>query len=189
LQDQPQASSGNKPKWAEHASLPAVRLHHSHHHTHSLQPRACLCCRSPFFLAFQQGLVQSKELAEAIFAFTDAIPGADILAAHQTVSLLSGSLISEVGMRVWPGLSGTVVTTSRISVGSPTRLDLQIESTRVAGSSFSPFIDNVAVPVEQIISQLRGEGAAAASYEVTYVDAQLRVTRAGDQLLLHRRAL
>jgi hypothetical protein len=53
---------------------------------------------SPFFLAFQQGLVQSRELAEAIFAFTDAIPGADILSAHQTVSLLSGSLISEVGV-------------------------------------------------------------------------------------------
>lgn len=57
-------------------------------------------CRSPFFAAFQGGLVQSKELAEAIFAFTDAIPGADILSAHQTVSLLSGSLISEVGTPV-----------------------------------------------------------------------------------------
>lgn len=57
-------------------------------------------CRSPFFAAFQGGLVQSKELAEAIFAFTDAIPGADILSAHQTVSLLSGSLISEVGTAV-----------------------------------------------------------------------------------------
>jgi hypothetical protein len=98
-------------------------------------------------------------------------------------------VLLQVGMRVWPGFSGTVVTTSRISVASPTRLDLQIESTRVAGSSFSPFLDNVAVPVEQIITQLRGEGAAAASYDVTYVDAQLRVTRAGDQLLLHRRAM
>uniref|UniRef100_A0A383WFJ5 Plastid lipid-associated protein/fibrillin conserved domain-containing protein n=1 Tax=Tetradesmus obliquus TaxID=3088 RepID=A0A383WFJ5_TETOB len=144
---------------------------------------------SPFFAAFQGGLVQSKELAEAIFAFTDAIPGADILSAHQTVSLLSGSLISEVGMRVWPGFSGTVVTSSRLSVASPTRLDLAVEKTRVAGSSFGPFLDNVAVPVEQLITQLRGEGAAAASYEVTFVDAQLRVTRAGDQLLLHRRVV
>lgn len=156
---------------------------------HTCHPTCRRLFCSPFFLAFQQGLVQSKELAEAIFAFTDAIPGADILAAHQTLSLLSGSLISEVGMRVWPGFSGTVVTSSRITVASPSRLDLQVESTRVAGSSFSPFIDGVAVPVEQIITQLRGEGAAAASYEVTYVDAQLRVTRAGDQLLLHRRAL
>lgn len=144
---------------------------------------------SPFFAAFQGGLVQSKELAEAIFAFTDAIPGADILSAHQTVSLLSGSLISEVGMRVWPGFSGVVVTSSRLSVASPTRLDLAVENTRVAGSSFGPFLDNVAVPVEQLITQLRGEGAAAASYEVTFVDAQLRVTRAGDQLLLHRRVV
>ena len=95
----------------------------------------------------------------------------------------------QVGMRVWPGFSGVVVTSSRLSVASPTRLDLAVENTRVAGSSFGPFLDNVAVPVEQLITQLRGEGAAAASYEVTFVDAQLRVTRAGDQLLLHRRVV
>jgi hypothetical protein len=35
---------------------------------------AC-CCFSPFFLAFQNGLVQNDDVAKAIFRFTDAIPG------------------------------------------------------------------------------------------------------------------
>ncbi len=45
----------------------------------SLQPAdagAAAARHSPFFLAFQDGLVRDKQLAEAIFAFTDAIPGA-----------------------------------------------------------------------------------------------------------------
>ena len=72
---------------------------------------------SPFFPAFQNGLVQHPQLAEAIFAFTDAIPGAEIGAALQTVSLLSNSLTSEVDMTVFPGITGTVVTSSRLTVG------------------------------------------------------------------------
>lgn len=142
---------------------------------------------SPFFLAFQNGLVQDKHLADAIFAFTDAIPGAEVGAARQTVSLLSGSLISEVDLRVFPTqlLSGSVVTTSRCEVLGPRSLGLTIESTRVAGSLLP--IDSVAVPVKALFEALRGEGATRAVYEVTFVDAALRVTRAGEQLLIHRR--
>lgn len=73
---------------------------------------------SPFFPAFKNGLVQDASLADAIFAFTDAIPGADIGAASQTVSLLSSSLISEVDMTVFPGFTGTVITSSRLQVGA-----------------------------------------------------------------------
>lgn len=71
---------------------------------------------SPFFPAFQNGLVQDQGVAEAIFAVTDALPGAEIGAALQTVSLLSSSLISEVDMSVFPGFSGTVITSSRLTV-------------------------------------------------------------------------
>jgi hypothetical protein len=34
---------------------------------------------------------------------------------------------------------------------------------------------------------VRGPGAARVAYEVTFVDAGLRITRCGRQLLLHRR--
>jgi hypothetical protein len=80
---------------------------------------------SPFFSAFQNGLVQDQQIAEAIFAFTDAIPGADIGTAVQTVSLLSNSLISEVDMTVFPGFTGTVITSSRLQVGSQGRWRLE----------------------------------------------------------------
>eukprot|EP00878_Enallax_costatus_P042227 GHUV01049400.1.p1 GENE.GHUV01049400.1~~GHUV01049400.1.p1 ORF type:complete len:183 (-),score=29.10 GHUV01049400.1:44-532(-) len=149
----------------------------------------CLSSCSPFFLAFQNGLVQNKELSEAIFNFTDAIPGAEIGTAHQIISLLSGNLISEVQMTVFPGFTGTVVTSSRAAVQPGNQLALTIESTRVTGSTFSPILDNVAVPVEQLVNRVRGEGSTEAVYDITYVDAALRVTRAGDQLMVHRRVL
>ncbi len=70
---------------------------------------------------------------------------------------------------------------------SPTRLGLDVQSTRVANSSFSPFLDGVSVPVEQLVEAVRGPGATRVIYDITYVDDSLRVTRCGDQLLLHRR--
>jgi hypothetical protein len=42
------------------------------------------------------------------------------------VSLLSGRLISEVDMEVWPGFKGTVVTTAAISPLPPASLELQV---------------------------------------------------------------
>eukprot|EP00775_Hariotina_reticulata_P009410 gene9410-9574_t len=144
---------------------------------------------SPFFLAFQNGLVQNDDVARAIFRFTDAIPGAEIRAAYQTVSLLSGSLISEVDMAVFPGLTGTVVTSSRAIPEGSNTLQLTVESTRVTSSTFSPFLDGVAVPVEQLINAIRGEGATQATYTISFIDSNLRITRAGAQLLLHRRVL
>lgn len=38
---------------------------------------------SPFFWAFQEGLVQNRDIAGAIFNFTDSIPGAHVGAAFQ----------------------------------------------------------------------------------------------------------
>ena len=70
---------------------------------------------SPFFWAFQQGLVGDIDIAGAIFAFTDSIPGAKVGQAVQTVNLAAGSLVSEVKLSVFPGLSGTVVTQCRAS--------------------------------------------------------------------------
>lgn len=90
-------------------------------------------------------------------------------------------------MTVWPGFTGTVITSSRLQVLSPTQLGLDVQSTRVANSSFSPFLDGISVPVEQLMESVRGVGVTRVIYDVTYVDDALRVTRCGDQLLLHRR--
>ena len=131
---------------------------------------------SPFFGAFTNvvhGLAEAAgltgtinvggELSDAIFAFTDAIPNATVGAAYQTV--MPGSLVSEVDLAVFPGLKGTVVTTSRVASRSggdgaaagagPVVLELMVESTRVERSNFSPFLDGIALPVEQLV---RGGG-------------------------------
>jgi len=70
---------------------------------------------SPFFWAFQEGLVQDTDLASAIFRFTDSIPGASIGRAVQRIDLAAGLLISDVEMETFPGLRGTVTTTSTIT--------------------------------------------------------------------------
>jgi hypothetical protein len=133
---------------------------------------------SPFFASFSNvvsgladvaGLsgtidVPNGALADAIFAFTDAIPGATIGAAYQIIT--PGALVSEVDLSVFPGLRGTVVTRSRLerpataggAGGAPQVLELFVESTRVERSNFSPLLDQVSVPVEQLVSGAEGHG-------------------------------
>ncbi len=68
--------------------------------------------------------MQDRGIASAIFKFTDSIPGADIGPAYQTISLASGSLVSEVELTVFPGVSGYVVTSSRLSAASDTDMEV-----------------------------------------------------------------
>jgi hypothetical protein len=144
--------------------------------------------RSPFFAAFKDGLVRDAAVAEAIFAFTDAISGADIGAATHSLTLgAGGSLISQVDMAVFPGLTGVVVTSARATPLSPTRLALDVQSTRVADSAFGALLDGISVPVEALMEAARGPRGARRAPHVTYCDDSLRVTRCGDQVLLHRR--
>jgi hypothetical protein len=84
---------------------------------------------------------------------------------------------------------GTVVTSSRAVAQGSNTLQLTIESTRVTSSTFSPFLDSVVVPVEQLINAVRGESATQATYTFTFIDSNLRVTRAGPQMMIHRRVL
>ncbi|EFJ42869.1 hypothetical protein VOLCADRAFT_119281 [Volvox carteri f. nagariensis] len=98
---------------------------------------------SPFFWAFQEGLVQSREVATQIFAFTDSIPGAHIGAAYQTISFDTAKLISEVDLEVFPGIRGTVVTTSMLVQEPPRSLAVTVQNTRVANSNVLPFVDNI----------------------------------------------
>ena len=98
---------------------------------------------SPFFWAFQEGLVGNRSIAGAIFAFTDSIPGARVGEAYQTLSFSSssasaGRLLSEVKLEVFPGLSGFVVTDCAIqSLDAAGTLSLTVESTRVADTNIT----------------------------------------------------
>lgn len=77
---------------------------------------------------FSEGLVQDRALASNIFAFTDAIPGATIGSAFQTFAFdgaYTGTLVSEVSLSVWPGLSGTVVTNCIVAQAPPKRLEVR----------------------------------------------------------------
>jgi hypothetical protein len=81
-----------------------------------------------------------------------------------------------------------VVTSSRVYADGLNQMSLAIESTRVSNSTFSPVLDSITVPVEQIIEALRGAGATRATYSITFCDDTMRVTRAdGGQLMVHRR--
>lgn len=54
--------------------------------------------------------MRDVDASAAIFAFTDAIPGADIGRAVQTIDLASCTLTSKVDMTVFPNIRGVVVT-------------------------------------------------------------------------------
>jgi hypothetical protein len=228
-------------------------------------PRPCAAWRAwtnaaaassqhPRWACYCLALLGGVQVAEAIFQFTDALPGAYIGRAIQRIDLTAASLASEVDMEVFPGaclqarwaarwgaatalpplsshplcagFKGTVVTTSRCFVESPAApatLRLVVDNTRVANSIF-PLVDSIAVPVEQLVeqvgragsccarpavrgcgraalpaaqaqainaaspmSQVRGAGATAVMYELTYVSADLRITRCGDHMMVHRR--
>lgn len=82
---------------------------------------------SPFFWAFQEGLVQNRSLASEIFKFTDGVPGAEVGLAYQTISMDYSSLVSEVELEVFyspfgPGLKGNVVTTCAVTLQEPDEL-------------------------------------------------------------------
>jgi hypothetical protein len=61
-------------------------------------------------------------MAAAIFEFTDSIPGATVGRALQRVDSKACVLVSEVQLTVFPGLSGTVVTTCSITGVPPAPL-------------------------------------------------------------------
>ena len=143
---------------------------------------------SPFFWAFQEGLVQSRDIASQVFQFTDSIPGAQVGAAYQTISFDTGKLISEVDLEVFPGLKGTVVTTSDIEFEAPNKLGVTVLNTRVV-NSLLPFIDTVTVPVKDIIEAVRGASSTRVAVEVTYLDDDMRVarTRPDNEIFIYRR--
>ncbi|MEW5301866.1 MAG: hypothetical protein WDW36_004695 [Sanguina aurantia] len=136
---------------------------------------------SPFFSMFSEGLVQNRDIASSIFAFTDAIPGATIGSAFQTFNFdgaYTGTLASEVTLTVWPGLTGTVVTNCIVAQSPPRRLEVTVESTSVAGSNvFGPLLDNVSVPVQRLVEGVRGQGSTRVELDITYLDDDLRVAR------------
>lgn len=144
---------------------------------------------SPFFWAFQEGLVQSRDLSAEVFKFTDSIPGAHIGTAYQTISFDTGKLISEVDMVVFPGLRGTVVTACDIQAEPPNKLSVTVVNTRVANANLLPFIDTVTVPVKEIIEAIRGAGSTRVAVEITYVDEDMRVsrTRPDGEIFVYRR--
>lgn len=144
---------------------------------------------SPFFWAFQEGLVQNREIAQQIFAFTDSIPGAQIGAAYQTISFDTGKLISEVDLEVFPAIRGTVVTTSSVTPEEPSSLVVTVDSTRVANSNVLPFIDNVSVPVRELVEAVRGPGSTRVNVDITYMDSDMRIarTRPDNEIFVYRR--
>jgi hypothetical protein len=52
--------------------------------------------------------------------------------------------------------------------------------TRVENSSFVRLLDNVVVPVKQLVERVRGEGATRTTVQVVYLDEAIRVMQTPD---------
>lgn len=149
--------------------------------------------QSPFFDAFSAA-VGNRAAAEAIFAFTDALPMARVGRAWQTITLDSsagaGRLVSEVELAVgelpfFAGLAGVVESSATIdAVAAPAPdtssassssassssyvLSMTMAQTRVTRSLFSALGgDAIVAPVERAFEAVRGPGGARVAYRVT----------------------
>jgi hypothetical protein len=148
--------------------------------------------QSPFFDAFSAA-VGNRAAAEAIFAFTDALPMARVGRAWQTIRLDSsagaGRLVSEVELAVgelpfFAGLAGVVESSATIdAVAAPAPdtssssssasassyvLSMTMAQTRVTRSLFSALGgDAIVAPVERAFEAVRGPGGARVAYRVT----------------------
>ncbi len=122
---------------------------------------------SPFFWAFPSLVGGDRQLAAQIFAFTDSIPGADVGPAYQTISVASGQLVSEVELRVWPGVSGYVVTSSRLAAAGESDLEVRLTWLSPAPGCQAACTTAAGAP-----------GAAASSAERRLASACLRQPRA-----------
>eukprot|EP00892_Ulva_mutabilis_P001215 jgi/Ulvmu1/11094/UM070_0009.1 len=144
---------------------------------------------SPFFWAFAEGLIRDRDMASAIFAFTDSIPGAYIGRAVQEIDIAAGSLVSRVNMTVFPAITGCVVTTSNIT-GFGTDFEVTVQDTRVDNSVFSPLLDNVVVPVREMFERVRGVGSTVVDATVLYLDDDFRIVQTiDDQVFMYTRMM
>jgi PAP_fibrillin len=152
---------------------------------------------SPFFWAFQSA-TGSEDLAQAVFKFTAGLPVAGSRGpfgeVRQVLDLQAGRLVSEVDMRLFESLNGTVVTEARCRLDDDdaTRLLVTVESTRVTGSNVDPSgaLDGVVTPVEQLFAALRGGQPLTVAARTRYVDDNVRITRTGfreDQIFVYAR--
>lgn len=98
-------------------------------------------------------------------------------------------MLSDVVLEVYPGLKGSVVTSSTILPFGPDELTVTVESTKVSNTNLTRFLENVVVPVKNIVEGIRGAGATSVRLKVTYVDDQLRISRTvpDDHVFVYRR--
>jgi len=161
---------------------------------------------SPFFWGFAS---LAGAAAAPIFAFTDAVPGAEVGVARQKLTLGlpgdgggsddeseegggAGWLSSSVRLTVGVGLGGDVVTTARLARvldagGRPSGTDLDVlpVETRVENSAL-PGVGAVGVPVGRLFglaSRGRG-GQAPIRLRISYCDEVVRVARVVGEGLL-----
>jgi hypothetical protein len=100
-------------------------------------------------------------------------------------------LVSDVVMEVFPGLKGSVVTTSRVIATSANELLVTVKSTKVRDTNVTPFLERISVPVKTIFERLRGDGCTDVRVRVTYVDPDLRISRTvpDNAIFIYRRVV
>jgi len=161
---------------------------------------------SPFFWALQKLAPGGEEGANAVFKFTAGLPVAGTAGPFgqisQTFSLETQELVSEVEMKLFDpffavanGMHGCVVSTANVKVCPESDGDVLLvtpRTTRVRNSNLAgSLLDQLVVPTQDLMSASNGGTAVEARATVTYVDAQIRITRVGenaDQVFVYTRA-
>lgn len=107
-------------------------------------------------------------------------PLAQIEGIYQSVDLSAGEVVFEVTVNQFPGITGTLVSTSRAIVQGPERLSLSLTSSGVKGGSALGRLPldmvQLDVPVEQALSALQQQ-IPETFLDTFYLDDNMRISR------------
>jgi len=114
------------------------------------------------------------------FLALSAAPNLAVGQIRQVIFVDGGELRGEVDLKLFPEITGTMLTTCKVTPVSPDRLEIVVEKVTFRGGSILDKVDlggiSVDVPVERIFQQLRGT-VPETFIDTSYLDDQYRISR------------
>ncbi|KAA8496414.1 Light-induced protein, chloroplastic [Porphyridium purpureum] len=143
----------------------------------NLHPMETSIINGNWKLVFFAKTAGSKMALEPLIKAQNLIEFGDIT---QKIDLSSASLVQDAEIFAFPGITGTITTSARITPVGPERMEITLGDTKVKGNSLLNRIDLSSIdkmlPVDAIYQRLRGKPAET-YIDTYYLDEALRISR------------
>lgn len=140
-------------------------------------------------LVYASGMSSGGEVGKRVLGVVTR-PVVQIGQVRQMLSVDEGRLVSEVDVTLFPDVSGTVKSTSRITPVGGDRLEVAAEKTTIVGGKLGGRFDlgglSFDLPIEQIYARIKGASPEAV-FDTTYLDDSLRISRSKNKVFVYAR--